>query len=157
MSEPISTEQLKQVLDAALMPIFAKLGELNDKVSKLDDKVNDLTVGVKILSAKQHNSSVSRADRLVKVPLANGAEPAQDYPESILHLLVAGNETLPNGTVNNWNKHKSQALLRQYAEDSGDESNTEDEYSSRSRARRLRLARCLGITQAQLNFAQLTL
>jgi hypothetical protein len=34
---------------------------------------------------------------------------------------------------------------------------TDNEYSSKSRARRLKVARKLGVSQSQLNFAQLTL
>ena len=72
-------------------------------------------------------------------------------------LLVAGNENLPNGQPNPWNKVKSRALLQFYGEDDGYESDPNNEYTAKSSARRLRVAKALGITRAQLNFAQLDL
>ena len=77
---------------------------------------------------------------------------------SINCLLVAGNETLSNGKMNTWNRDKSKAALFYYDID-GSESEPEErnEYSEKSRARRLRVARVLGISRAQLNFAQLAL
>ncbi|KAJ3397780.1 hypothetical protein HDV05_002859 [Chytridiales sp. JEL 0842] len=73
-----------------------------------------------------------------------------------MELLVAGNEALPDNTPNSWSKSKSKKLLQAYGE-VAEESDTDDENSSKSRARRLRVARVLGVTQAQLNFATLTL
>ena len=78
-----------------------------------------------------------------------------EYPRSIECLLVADNEMLPSGTPNVWNKTKSIALLRFYGED--EQTDTEEENSASSRARRLRLAKKLGVTKAQLNFAQMDL
>jgi len=91
------------------------------------------------------------------VPNQQGVYPApNDFPHTINELLVAGNESLPNGNVNWWNKKKSSSLLLFYGE-AGTESENDDEHSSRSRARRLRLAKKIGITRTQLNFAQLVL
>jgi hypothetical protein len=75
-----------------------------------------------------------------------------------MDFLVAGNEVLPDGSRNTWNRQKSKALLRQYnpGEESGG-SDSDNEYSEKSRALRLRLARTLGVTQVQINFALMAL
>ena len=77
------------------------------------------------------------------------------FPANLMSILVAGNESLPNGENNTWNKSKSITLLRFYGEN--DDTDNEDENSSSSRARRLRVAKKIGLTQTQLNFSQMTL
>jgi len=52
---------------------------------------------------------------------------------------------------------KSLQLLRDYGGAEGYESESADEHTDKSRARRLRVAKCIGVTNTQLNFAQLTL
>lgn len=106
-------------------------------------------------AAKQKNASAGRDDKLTLVPHINGMLPNIEFPSSINSILVAGNETLPDGSRNNWNKMKSIRLLQFYGED--DDTDNESEYSAKSRARRLRLAKAIGISQTQLNFAQLSL
>lgn len=54
-----------------------------------------------------------------------------------------------------WNSSKSLALIRQY--EPGYASDGEGEEDAKSRRRRLRLARLIGVTRVQLNFAQMTL
>ncbi|PNW71284.1 hypothetical protein CHLRE_16g647750v5 [Chlamydomonas reinhardtii] len=172
MSTIISIEQFKQLLEDALKPIKDEVAGLSTKVdvlstkvaaisTKLDDvstKLDKTMVKVDILVVKQQNSAATRSDRLQVVPRPDGSMPTVDFPESILQLLVAGNESLPDGSRNTWNKSKSKSLLRQYEDASESESETDDnEYSSKSRARRLKLARLLGISNTQLNFAQMTL
>ena len=107
----------------------------------------------------QSNSQVSRNDALCEVPNKLGVLPSSEHvetPPNLCCLLVAGNEMLPEGaTRNSWNKTKSLALLRFYGDP--EETDNEDEYSQRSRNRRLRVATKLGITKAQMNFAQLSL
>lgn len=110
---------------------------------------------IRCSTAKQKNSTAGRDDNLSLVPNINGMVPDLDFPSSINAILVAGNEVLPNGIRNDWNKMKSIALLQFYGEN--DDTDNEDEYSVTSRARRLRLAKAIGVTQTQLNFAQLTL
>ena len=57
-----------------------------------------------------------------------------------------------------WNKKKSKTLLQFYGVDVSDsESDEDDEFSDRSRVRRLQVARTLGITGPQLNFAKMEL
>lgn len=109
--------------------------------------------------ASQQNSQVSRNEQLLPVPNDQGQYPADcgvDTPMTLSTLLVAGNESLPDSSVrNNWNRTKSLALLTFYGD--APETDTEDEQSERSRNRRLRVARKLGITKVQLNFAQMSL
>ena len=106
-----------------------------------------------------HNSKLGRTERLHELPrdvdgaLPSAQVPPLDFPSTLECLLVAGNETLPSGGNNSWNKKKTIHLLRFYGED--EETDNEDEHSSASRTRRLRLSRKLGISLAQLNFGLL--
>jgi hypothetical protein len=112
------------------------------------------------MELRQINAGKGREGRLEKVPFHDGTLPDDtEYPPSLSHMLVAGNESLPNGHPNTWNARKSKALLRKYrpASTTASDSEGDEEYSQRSRNRRLELARTLGITASQLNFAQLTL
>lgn len=111
---------------------------------------------------KQNNSLLGRSDVLVEVARdSDGKFPSQNepvsvaFPPSIECLLVAGNEILPSGAANVWNKQKSIALLQFYGED--ENTDTEEENSVNSRPRRLRIARKIGVTRTQLNFAQMDL
>jgi hypothetical protein len=74
-------------------------------------------------------------------------------------LLVAGNETLPEGSnknnSNNWSVRKSRKFLQLYEADSDNEADVDD--ADMSRRYRLKVAKTLGITRAQLNFAQMDL
>ncbi len=87
--------------------------------------------------------------------LPSAVNPPLAFPPTLECLLVAGNERLPSGAENSWSKSKSLSLLRFYGEE--EDTDTEDDNNVRSRNRRLRLARKIGVTQSQLNFAQLTL
>lgn len=172
MSQVISIEEIRQLLEEALKPIKGDLAVLSATVNSLSTTVDGLCatvdsisnkldktmVKVNILVVKQQNSAATRSDRLQMVPRPDGSTPTVDFPETIQQLLVAGNENLPDGQRNTWNRKKSKALLQQYEDASESESETDDnEYSSKSRARRLKLARHLGVTNAQLNFAQMML
>jgi len=105
------------------------------------------------------NSLSGPSDPLLAVPNQQGISPADtniEIPSTILNLVVAGNELLPNGHTNTWNKAKSRALLvfSGEAEDSeSDAENQNSEFSSRSRNRRLRVAKLLGVTKSQLRDA----
>ncbi|KAG2423832.1 hypothetical protein HXX76_014992 [Chlamydomonas incerta] len=172
MSQNITIEQIKQLLEDALKPVKDELAVISSKFAALSTKVEDLSttvedistkldktmITVDILDAKQQNAAAARSDRLQLVPRPDGAMPTVDFPESLQQLLVAGNEPLPGGQRNTWNKSKTKALLRQYGDASETDDETDgDEFSSRSQAQRLKLARLLGVTSTQLNFAQLTL
>ena len=98
------------------------------------------------------NSRLSRTDRLTVVPCVIDGDlrnPNVDFPNCLEELIVSGNEQLPSGGTNNWNKSKAKASLKFYGEDIG--TDTENENSG------LRLASRIGVNQAQLNFAQLPL
>jgi hypothetical protein len=68
-----------------------------------------------------------------------------------MSLVVAGNESLPNGEKNTWNYKKSKALLQFYDIESEGESDTETE--EKSRKKRLKLAKIIGIQKQQINLA----
>ena len=83
------------------------MDDLSDTVGKMGQKVD-------ALAAKGTNGSAGRMDKLVKVSGADGSLPTCDYPENLMSLLVAGNESLPDNTRNNWNAKKSKKLLLFY-------------------------------------------
>ena len=112
-------------------------------------------------------------NRLEPVPNVHGHLP-NEFPTNIMMLLVAGNEQLPDGSRNEWNNEKSKSLLKFYevqvddsdSEPESDEDETKQElrkvkkelkeYKS-SRQRRLEVAKKIGVSRTQLNFAQLIL
>jgi len=105
-------EQIKSLLQEELAPIRESLSDLQTTVGDLQKTVGDLqkTVGdlqktVTNLSIKQQNSLLGRYDKLVSVKRPNGVEPTI-FPDCIAQLIVAGNEALPNGEINSWNKAK---------------------------------------------------
>ena len=107
----------------------------------------------------QRNSSIGKDENIERIPNDAGNFPRDsniEFPSSIHNLLVSGSELLPNNTVNSWNKIKSLARLKFYGDDEQTDGETE-ECSRTSSDRRLKLARKLGITQAQLKLAQLVL
>ncbi|KAJ3038750.1 hypothetical protein HDV00_000324 [Rhizophlyctis rosea] len=142
-------DQIQQIVTTSLKPI-------HDDLNKITASVKVLETSVKVLETKQHNSALGREDEILPVPKADGQMPSVAVPKTIMELLVAGNEKLPNGRENSWNKSKSAALLREYGEEDYD-TETESEITDHARVRRLKVARRLGITRSQLNFAQLTL
>ena len=145
----ITISDLKDLLQEALQPI-------NDRLDIIDARLDRLEVMQRVSSAKISNSMRRARDRLDIVPLNNGTLPTTtvDYPHSFEELIVAGNEMLPLSGLNNpWNSTKSLALIRLY--DPAYE--TDDDSSEVSaRRRRLEVARHIGITGPQLNFAQLS-
>ena len=91
-------EQIKGLLDQHKKELLREL----DK--KIDAAFKPLRISVSILMAKQDNACVAAAEELVKVPRPDGVLPIGTYPDTILNLLVAGNEKLPDGMTNTWNK-----------------------------------------------------
>eukprot|EP01041_Mallomonas_annulata_P015296 gene15296-32398_t len=141
MNEPITLAQLT----TALAPINATLLILTDKIDRMEQSQN-------ISEAKRQNSSKGRSEALTPVPLMSGQFPnGFEFPPTIAHLLVSGNETLPGGTVkNSWNNTKSTALLKAYGENSdGENSDTEDGFTARRR--RMKVAKAIGVTTSQIN------
>jgi len=137
---------------------FAQIRQIVQEV------VRPLVTHLDILDVKAQNSLLGRADRLKEVPNKQGVLPSQanpppPYPRTLAHLLVAGNEMLPDEDEHaRWNKDKSKALLRFYDavdSESENEDPTESERNGRSRRRRLRVVQEIGITKSQLNFANM--
>jgi len=165
----------KDELIAALAPISAALVTLNSRVSDMDtrltdmdtrltDSLGDISRGLGslefrqlIFEAKQYNSTIGRTDELKLVLKSDGSQPNCEVPRCLEQLLVAGNESLPSGDANTWNKLKSETLLREYDPGYDTDGMDADEESSKSRIRRLKVAVALGVTRMQLNFGQMTL
>ena len=147
---------LQEALQEALKPIIDRLDKIDTRLDSMDTRLDSMEVVQRVSSAKISNSMRRARDRLDIVPLNNGTLPTTtvDYPHSFEELIVAGNEMLPlSGSNNPWNSTKSLALIRLY--DPAYE--TDDDSSEVSaRRRRLEVARHIGITGPQLNFAQLS-
>ena len=149
--KPLIDSSIKTAIEDQIKPL------VDDSIKKaIADQIMPILNSIEV---KERNSRAGPDDSLIWPPhKETGVAFALDQQESISIscLLVAGNETLPNGQRNRWNKAKSKLALNYYGEDGGSDSD-DDEYSAKSRARRLRLAGVLGISRAQLNFAQLAL
>ena len=148
-------------MNAALDPVLKALSRLQEHVTGLDDKIaalDDKVIGIQrrqdVSDAKAKNAQCGRNDPLVRVPLTNGTF-LDEYPPTISHLLVSGNENLHDGGRHTWNRHKSAVILAAFREDSGNDTDGED--GATSPRRRLKVAKVLGVTKTQLNFAQLSL
>ena len=148
------------LLSTALQPITERLdaisgdvAAISGDVTAISERLNDLQNDFSVVATKAHNAACSKDDTLKKVPLSDGSFPVNDCPQSVLNLIVAGNESLPNGEVNNWNARKSLDLIKEY--EPGYE--TDENAPNLSRKRRLKLAMLLGVTSTQLNIAQLSM
>ena len=155
-------------LDKRVAGLDERVAGLDEKVQVLDTKLTGLQMHLKISDAKAINAQIGRSETLLRVSLNDGSYPIipgsktqenvigrfVEYPTTISHLLVAGNETLPDGGFNNWNKMKSSMLLQAFGEESDNDTDRED--GPTSRRRRLKVAKLLGVTKTQLNFAQMT-
>lgn len=133
--------------------IDGRLGGMDGRLDGMDGRLDGIRTGLRILSAKQENSTKGRVEPLVVVPKPDGLAPMSEYPV-IEELLVAGNETLPSGRTNSWSAKKSLHLIREYEPGYITEG---EEGEGRSRPRRLKVAQLLGITSAQLSFGLLAL
>ena len=126
------------------------------EIKPIQDTLSSIQTTLDSIEVKERNSHAGREDALEWPPRKDGQAYHAEESITINTLLVAGNETLPNGQQNTWNSNKSKAALCFYGDCSGSESEG-NEYDEKSRARRLRLARKLGISRAQLTFAKLAL
>ena len=147
------------LLSTALQPITERLNAIEPRldaisgnVAAISERLNGLHNDFSVVATKAHNAACSKDDTLKKVPLSDGSFPVNDCPQSVLNLLVAGNELLPNGQENNWNA-KSLDLIKEY--EPGYE--TDENAPNLSRKRQLKLAMLLGVTSTQLNIAQLSM
>lgn len=99
----------------------------------------------------------SSVDNLVEVPNDDGRLPSHsvDYPSSIDELIVSGAESKPSGGKNVWSYAKSKRLLEFYGENafSGSEDERDEYEHPKARTMRLRVAKRIGITIAQINIA----
>jgi len=104
------------------------------------------------LVALQKNSLKSQSERLELVPNQEGGLPeVADYPESISHLVAAGNVRLPTTNApNTWDKRKCANLLAFYNADDAYDCETDDENSDAARDNRVKLCKVLGITAYQI-------
>ena len=147
-------------LEEKVTRVDEKVTRVEEKVARVEEKLTGLAARLVISDAKANNSQIGRSETLLRVPLSDGSYPTisgipVEYPTTISHLLVAGNETLPDGGRNNWNRHKSLALLAAFGDASDDDTDRED--GPTSRRYRLKVAKYLGVTKTQLNFSQMTL
>ena len=148
---------IQEELNKAITPVVEELSNIKDRLSNVEDRLSKVEVQGRITTAKMANAGIGRDQALTVVPLDDGTNPQVEIPSTISHLLVAGNEILPNGQHNNWNKRKSLALLRAYDPQYETDDESDNEVSQRSQNRRLRVAKVLGVTKQQLNFAQMNL
>jgi hypothetical protein len=117
------------------------------------------------LLAQAHQTAVLQAEPIDLAAAAQAAQAVQDaqvrllektaaasmpeFPPTMAHLLVAGNERLPFGVANpRWSKEKSRELLRYYGEDFEEGSDTED--GDTARAHRFLVAERIGISRHSL-------
>ena len=98
------------LLSTALQPITERLNAIEPRldaisgdVAAISERLNDLHNDFSVVATKAHNAACSKDDTLKKVPLSDGSFLVNDCPQSVLNLLVAENESLPNGQGNNWN------------------------------------------------------
>ena len=142
-------EEIKEIKEE-IIEMKEEIKEMKEEINTLKVEIKEIDINGRILSAKFANSSIGRDEEIQLVPLPDGTLPLRDlYPISIQVLLVAGNEKAPGGGDNNWNADKSEKLLHHYSQDVPP--------GSPSRDLRLMVAKCIGVTRTQLNWAQLSL
>ncbi len=113
---------ISTAIQAEIKPIQATLNSIQDTLNSIE--------------VKERNSHAGGEDALEWPQRKDGQVFNAEEPITINKLLVAGNETLPNGQENTWNRYKSKAALCFYGEGSGAESEG-NEYEEKSRDRRL--------------------
>lgn len=150
--------QIGDLIDQKLSRVFTEIASVKAEVVSLKTEMASVKAEVDRNGMKARNGLLGRDDPLEIVRTAGGEIPNfDDYPRNLSALLVAGNESLPSGQPNTWNAKKSKKLLCMYDPTAEESEGEIEELSSRSRNRRLRLAKHLGISRSQLNFAQMTL
>ena len=92
-----SVAEMKQLLNDLKAELNAKLDAQKEELLA---EMRQLRIQTSILACKQANSAASRSEKLAIVPKPDGTQPDGDFPPSIMHLLFAGNEPLPDGTMN---------------------------------------------------------
>eukprot|EP00919_Chromeraceae_sp_WS-2016_P006599 GHVR01015504.1.p1 GENE.GHVR01015504.1~~GHVR01015504.1.p1 ORF type:complete len:156 (-),score=6.52 GHVR01015504.1:94-561(-) len=136
------------------------LESLNAKLDAIASSHANLASQFNAQKAREQNSRKEFDQTLEAVLNDSGESPPTDLGLTELtpsHFLVAGNERLPGGGPNDWNRNRSRAALRFYdiqgvfSDTSDMDTINEDRQSSR--IARVKLAGKLGLTKAQLNVA----
>jgi len=146
-------------VEGRLTAVEGRLTAVEGRLTAVEGSLTAVEGGLERMRTLQANSCVSRSEALARVPDVHGElPPIEMFPPTLNHLLVAGSERLPGtGEVNVWNKAKSRWLLAYYGADEGYDSETDNEHTPTARSMRFRIARVLGVTQAQLQLASLSL
>ena len=146
-------------IETRMDSIETRMDSIETRMDSMETRISSVEINLRVMDIKSRNATCTRDDKLYIVPLRDGSDPTCEYPESIGNLIVSDGELLPEkDVVNNWNKTKSLDLIKQYEPDySSDPETSDNECSERSRNRRLKVAKLIGITGPQLNFAQLSL
>lgn len=118
--------------------VETRLGRVETRLDGVETRLDEMSNRMTRLETLSENATLGRDDALLEVPrrhdgvVPSAASPTPlDYPRTLAELVVAGNERLPNGTDNPWNRHKSRDLLAFY---DGDMSDAESEPTAASRA-----------------------
>ena len=147
------------VIKADVAELKTDVAVLKADVAVLKAEMATVKHHIKVLAAKQNNSTKGHDDTLDAVPFPPGGVFVGDgaMPPTLAHLSVAGNENLPNGQRNTWNARKSKDLLLTFGEADSDSETDGEEFGPTARRRRIKLARFIGVTAAQLNSANIIL
>ena len=144
----ITLENLKQAISDLLVEALQPIQSSIDDLKASHDRSETLRL----------NSLLAGTDKLFILPNVAGFKPDATiaYPSCLNCLLVSGDSSLP-GTdeINTWNKAKTKKLLAFYGivDDEDQDTDTEDEYTVSSRRLRIKLARALGVSHAQIQQA----
>ena len=155
----VPIQETLAALVADVAELKADVAVIKTDVAVLKAEMATVKHHIKVLAAKQNNSTKGRDDTLDAVPIPPGGIVVGDgaMPPTLAHLSVAGNENLPNGQRNTWNARKSKDLLLTFGEADSDSETDGEEFGPTARRRRIKLARFIGVTAAQLNSANIIL
>ena len=151
----ITLENLKQAINELLVEI---LQPIQSSFDEIQSSIDDLKASHDRSEALRLNSLLAGTDKLSVIPNVAGFKPDATiaYPSCLNCLLVSGDNLLPGTDEKNiWNKTKSKKLLAFYGmfDDENEDSDTEDENTVSSRRLRIKLARVLGVSHAQIQQA----
>ena len=149
------TAETKQA-NVRLTAVQEEVKEMNVRLTAVQEDVKELkvctaelTLGFRVLAAKQANGTKGLHDKLHKVPTPKGDDPDL-FPDFIAQLTVSGAERMPASPNRpGWNKIKSLRCIRQYVPDEPSDDEGDDEEAT-ARERRLKLAQILGVTEYQM-------
>jgi hypothetical protein len=165
----VTKKEIEDLLKAAIDPLKKDITDLKktveDQTKKVEDltkKVEDLTKAVKVMDdrakglqsvkhVRLHNCRLAPNQPLRKLKYNLNGDPLPanlEQPSTWAHLVGAGNELVPGGSVqdnaNKWNRQKSRKFLQDVMNvDASDGSDSEE--SRRACASRRAVARALGV------------